>query len=196
MNLDVDLHLRDKSSYIVEGENAVSESTSEAEAPDNGDLLRLIFESVTDFALFALDQSGKVISWNIGAERLTGYSEEEILRRDADVIFTPEDRAASAPEQERTKAALTGRSEDERWHQRKDGTRFWGSGLMMRLRNGKGFVKIMRDRTAPHMKGVELAESETLPNAGHFHTPAGVSIAWRWCANLGQPSMGDLCRAI
>ena len=138
----------------------MSDVLSETGAPEDADLLRLIFESATDFAVFAQDAEGNVISWNVGAERLTGYSEREILGCDGDVIFTPEDRAAGAPEQERSRAALTGRSEDERWHQRKDGSRFWGSGLMMRLRTGSGFVKIMRDRTPHHMKEVELAESE------------------------------------
>jgi PAS domain S-box-containing protein len=138
----------------------VSDGISATGAPEDADLLRLILESVTDFAVFAMDSSGKAISWNIGAERLTGYSEKEIIGRPADVIFTPEDRAAGAPEQERSQAFLNGRSEDERWHQRKDGSRFWGSGLMMRLHTGAGFVKIMRDRTAEHAKELELAESE------------------------------------
>jgi PAS domain S-box-containing protein len=133
---------------------------SEKQGPDDPDLLRLIIESATDFAVFAQDLSGKVISWNVGAERLTGYSEDEILGRNGDIIFTPEDRAARAPERERAKASGTGRSEDERWHQRKDGSKFWASGLMMRLRSGGGFVKIMRDRTAHHHKEIELAESE------------------------------------
>src|SRR4051812_4877584 len=138
----------------------VLDGISEAGAPGDADLLRLIIESATDFAVFAQDLSGKVISWNVGAERLTGYSEDEILGRNGDIIFTPEDRAAGAPERERAKASRTGRSEDERWHQRKDGSKFWGSGLMMRLRSGGGFVKMMRDRTAHHQKEVELAESE------------------------------------
>jgi PAS domain S-box-containing protein len=127
---------------------------------EDAELLHLIFESATDFAVFAEDVSGHVISWNVGAERLIGFSENEILGRVGDIIFTPEDRAAGAPEQERSQALLTGRSEDERWHLRKDGTRFWGSGLMMRLRNGNGFVKIMRDRTAQHASEVELKQSE------------------------------------
>ena len=138
----------------------VLDGISEAGPPADADLLRLIFESATDFAVFAQDLSGKVISWNIGAERLTGYSDQEILGRNGDVIFTPEDRAAGAPEQERSRASQNGRSEDERWHQRKDGSRFWGSGLMMRLHTGDGFVKIMRDRTAQHAKELELAQSE------------------------------------
>src|SRR5437764_6062848 len=111
----------------------VSDGISETGVPEDGDLLRLIFESAADFAVFAQDTSGKVISWNIGAERLTGYSDREILGRDGDIIFTPEDREAGAPERERSGASLHGRSEDERWHQRKDGSRFWGSGLLMRL---------------------------------------------------------------
>jgi len=138
----------------------VSDGILETGVPDDADLLRLIFESATDFAVFAINASGTVISWNIGAERLTGFPEQEILGRDGDVIFTPEDRAAGEPERERSTARREGRSEDERWHQRKDGSRFWGSGLLMPLRAGDGFVKIMRDRTAQHAKEIELRESE------------------------------------
>ena len=133
---------------------------SKIEPPENADLLRLIFESAMDFAVFAQDRSGNVINWNVGAERLTGFSADEIIGQDGDVIFTAEDRAAGAPENERLTALRSGRSEDERWHQRKNGSRFWGSGLMMPLRNGDGFVKMMRDRTAQHCGEIELRESE------------------------------------
>jgi PAS domain S-box-containing protein len=129
-------------------------------SPEDADLLRLIFESATDFAVFAEDSAGRVMRWNSGAARLTGYSEQEILGESGDIIFTAEDRAAGAPEQERSGARLRGRSEDERWHQRKDGSRFWGSGLMMPLQTGDGFVKIMRDRTAHHVSVQGLKESE------------------------------------
>jgi PAS domain S-box-containing protein len=128
--------------------------------PDDADLLRLIIDSATDFAVFATDQAGLVISWNTGAERLTGFSEAEMLGQSGDQIFTPEDRARGAPERERDVARERGRSEDERWHRRKDGSRFWGSGLMMPLRNQIGFVKIMRDRTGPHEHERELRESQ------------------------------------
>lgn len=127
---------------------------------EDAELLQLIFESATDFAVFALDNSGNVIRWNVGAERLTGFSEQEILGLTGDLIFTAEDRASGAPERERLGASLNGRSEDERWHQRKDGSRFWGSGLMMPLRTREGYVKIMRDRTAQHERDVRLTESE------------------------------------
>jgi PAS domain S-box-containing protein len=130
-------------------------------SPEDAELLQLIFESATDFAVFAEDAAGRVIRWNPGAERLTGYSEDEILGHGGDIIFTEEDRAAGAPQHEMSQALLAGRSEDERWHRRKDGTRFWGSGLMMPLRTGNGFVKIMRDRTAQHAGELELKESES-----------------------------------
>src|SRR3954466_12712094 len=132
----------------------------EAATPDDADLLRLVLESAKDFAVFAENASGEVILWNAGAEQLTGYSQDDILRLGADATFTPEDRAAGAADHERSQALRTGRSEDERWHQRKDGSRFWGSGLMMPLRTGDGFVKIMRDRTAQHLQETELSESE------------------------------------
>ena len=94
-----------------------------ATAPSSEELLRLVVESATDVAIIAMDQDGTVTSWNIGATRLLGYSDDEILHRDGDVIFTPEDRAARAPARERALAAENGRAEDERWHQRKnDGT--------------------------------------------------------------------------
>jgi len=138
----------------------VSDRISRSSDAQDADFLRLIFESATDFAVFAQDKSGNVIRWNVGAQRLLGFTEAEILGRDGDVIFTPEDRAAGAPEQERVKASSTGRSENERWHQRKDGSRFWGSGILMPLRTGDGYVKIMRDRTAQHAAELELKESE------------------------------------
>ena len=129
--------------------------------PSSDELFRFVVESSTGFAIFAMDPRGKVISWNIGAERLTGFTEDEIIGHDGDVIFTPEDRAAGAPERERQIALAYGRAEDDRWHRRKNATRFWGSGLMMPLREGvAGFVKIMRDQTAAHCAQEELRDSE------------------------------------
>src|SRR4051794_11586584 len=126
------------------------EGGGRARAVPGGDgLPRLVIESSTDFAIIAVDPAGKVTSWNIGAERLLGWAAQEILGRDGDVTFTPEDRAAGAPEAERRDALARGRAEDERWHLRKDGSRFWGSGLLTPLADREaGFVKIMRDRTA------------------------------------------------
>jgi PAS domain S-box-containing protein len=131
------------------------------EVPDSNELLAAIFESSTEFAIFATDKGGQVISWNTGAERLLGYVADEIIGRDADVIFTPEDRASGVPALERLTAAEKGRAGDERWHQRKDGSRFWSSGLLMPLRGRvQGFIKIMRDRTEQHEAAKKIRESE------------------------------------
>src|SRR3954452_19592455 len=79
----------------------------------------------------------------------------------ADVIFTPEDRATRVPEKERSDASTYGRAADDRWHQCKDGSRFWASGLMMPLKVGHaGFVKITRDRTEQHQASERLRENE------------------------------------
>jgi len=114
--------------------------------------MRLILNSAMDYAIFTLDRSGVVTTWNPGAERLLGYGEDEIVGRNGRIVFTPEDQATGESEKELAKALNQGRAEDERWHMRKDGSRFWGSGLMLPLQPDgiPGFLKIMRDETARH----------------------------------------------
>src|SRR3954463_9703856 len=124
------------------------------------ELFELLVDSSIDFAIFTMDREGIVTSWNVGAERLFGYSENEIMARSADRIFTPEDRADGAAEKERSTAERDGRAADERWHQRKDGSRFWASGLLMPLKGNEGFVKITRDRTEQHQAAERLRENE------------------------------------
>jgi PAS domain S-box-containing protein len=113
--------------------------------------LRLIEENVRDYVIFVVDPEGKIASWNRGAERVLGYSEQEAVGMDCREIFTPEDRALGAVEAEREKARTTGRAEDERWHLRKGNVRFWGSGIMTALKDAdgslRGYAKIMRDET-------------------------------------------------
>jgi PAS domain S-box-containing protein len=130
--------------------------------PGSDELLRLAVESATDFAIFAMDVTGNVTTWNKGAERLLGYTEDEMLGHSGDVVFTPEDRAAGAPEHERSVANTQGRAEDERWHLRKNSTRFWGSGVAMPLADASGFVKILRDRTERMRAQEQLREREEL----------------------------------
>ena len=109
------------------------------------DLLQVVLESAIDFAIFTVDSNGLVTGWNIGVARVFGYSEQEIIGSSGDKIFTPEDRDARVPEIERRQALSEGRAADERWHQRKDGSRFWASGLLMPcLGSSNGFVKIAR----------------------------------------------------
>lgn len=126
--------------------------------------LRLIFESATEYAIVVSDCERRVTGWNSGAERLLGYTDQEILGQSADIIFTPEDRASHQPEREASIAAEKGRATNERWHVRKDGTRFWGSGVMFRLHDRDkelcGFLKIMSDRTADRQVEQDLRQSE------------------------------------
>ena len=113
--------------------------------------LTLLAENFDDVAIISTDTEGNVEGWNPGAEAIFDIREGDILGRSADVIFTPEDRANHQPEIERAKAVREGRSSDERWHVRSDGTRFFASGLMVPLyREGllAGFAKIARDLTA------------------------------------------------
>jgi PAS domain S-box-containing protein len=111
----------------------------------------LLLENVKDYAIFFLDTERRITRWNLGAERILGYQEAEILGQSASIIFTPEDRQQGADKREIDKAEAEGRAENERWHVRKDGSRFWGSGIVTPLRDetGKlrGFAKIMRDVT-------------------------------------------------
>ena len=132
-------------------------------APLEAELFRNIISSATGFAIFSTDTGGLVTSWNTGAERLLGYSAAAIVGHSVDVIFVPEDQAAGLPDTERTTATSQGRAEDERWHVRRDGSRFWGSGLQMPL-NGErpGFLKILRDLTDRHAAEQRLRDSEDL----------------------------------
>jgi two-component system CheB/CheR fusion protein len=124
---------------------------------------RLLVENARDFAIFLMDAKGRVSSWNQGAERVTGFSEQEILGQPVAILFTAEDRAAGAPEKELRRAADTGSSPDERWHLRRDGTRFWASGVLSAAREPdgtlRGFVKIMRDETDRRATDVRLQEA-------------------------------------
>ncbi|UEM07474.1 PAS domain S-box protein (plasmid) [Skermanella rosea] len=119
--------------------------------------LDLMLESATEYAIFTLDLKGRITSWNTGARNILGWEKQEILGRDAGVIFTPEDRADDVPESERVQALNQGRASDERWHVRRDGSRFWATGTLMPLRNGgvEGFLKILRDRTEERRAGDE-----------------------------------------
>ena len=112
---------------------------------------RLILDSATDYAIITMDTDGCVTSWNAGARAIMGYTEAEIVGRSGDVVFTAEDRAGDRFAAEQRRAIETGRANNERWHLRRDGTRFWASGMMMPLLDEDGspvgFLNILRDRT-------------------------------------------------
>ena len=111
-----------------------------------------IFESAVDFAIIATDRDGLISDWNTGAETIFGWSADEMRGEPADRFFTPEDRAQGRIAHEMSRSLEVGRGNDERWHLRRDGSRFWANGEMMPLRDGDGehigFLKILRDETA------------------------------------------------
>ena len=108
-------------------------------------------EDIRDYAIFMTDPEGIVTHWNRGAQHILGFNKEEIVGKNASRFFTAEDRAKDVPQKELTTAAAKGRAEDERWHVRRDGSRFWASGVVTAIRDDAGnliaFSKVMRDMT-------------------------------------------------
>jgi PAS domain S-box-containing protein len=125
---------------------------------------QLLINSITDYAIYMLDPSGNVTTWNPGAERFKGYSAEEIIGQNFSVFFTPEDREAGLPQKALKAAAAEGRFEAEGWRIRKDGTRFWANAILdpVIAPSGEliGFAKITRDITARREQERALFESE------------------------------------
>jgi PAS domain S-box-containing protein len=146
----------------------------------NEELFRFMVESVKDYAIFATDTEGRVVSWNRGAQAIFGYTEAEIIGQSAAIIFTPEDIQSGAPEQEMRTAETEGRAEDERWHVRRDGSRFWASGIMTPLRdeagNMRGFVKVARDNTQGRLAEQALRQREE--ELTDFFENAAVGLHW------------------
>ncbi|MEA2706230.1 MAG: hypothetical protein QOH22_1018 [Gemmatimonadaceae bacterium] len=114
-------------------------------------IYQLMVESVRDYAIFLLDPSGYIASWNRGAQRIKGYSAGEIIGRHFSVFYGPEDIAARKPEWELEMAARDGRFEDEGYRLRKDGTAFWANVVLTAVRDNDGtllgFAKVTRDLT-------------------------------------------------
>jgi PAS domain S-box-containing protein len=113
--------------------------------------IRLMVESVKDYAIFMLDPGGNVATWNSGAERLKGYTPGEIIGRHFSAFYPPQDVARGEPDRELEVAVREGRIEDEGWRVRKDGSRFWANVVITALwdKDGRlrGFGKVTRDLT-------------------------------------------------
>jgi two-component system, chemotaxis family, CheB/CheR fusion protein len=149
----VQLNLRDISAR-KQSEKALKESEER---------FRQVVESVRDYAIFQLDGHGNILTWNAGAERLLGWPEREAIGMSSSTVFTPEDVATGEYEKELAQARTEGRAEDERWHMRKDGSRFFASGILTRVDGTKGsgltFTKVMRDVTARMEQEERLRQS-------------------------------------
>jgi len=127
------------------------------------DPFELLVRSVVDYAIYMLNPDGRVTSWNAGAQRIKGYTAEEITGEHFSRFYTPEDRAKGVPEQALAAARETGRYEAEGWRMRKDGTRFWASVVIDSIRDDDGtllgFAKITRDMTEKREAQLKLEES-------------------------------------
>ncbi len=112
---------------------------------------RMLVQSVTDYAIYMIDPTGIVTSWNAGAERAKGYGERDIVGQHFSRFYTDEDRASGLPQRALRTAEAEGRFEAEGWRVRRDGTRFWASVVIDPVRDPSGrllgFAKVTRDLT-------------------------------------------------
>jgi two-component system CheB/CheR fusion protein len=142
---------------IVTFMDITQRKAAERELRVSEERLRLLIESVTDYSIIIQNMEGRIEVWNPGAERMFGYTKEEALGQSISIIFTPEDRERREHLKEMMAARERGHTADERWHLRKDGSRFYVSGVLTLLQDGpaSGFAKIARDFTE-----VKQAEEE------------------------------------
>ncbi len=123
-----------------------------------------LVDSITDYAVFMLDPSGRVATWNRGAEKVKGYTAKEIVGQHFSAFYTPEDRAARKPDRILDIVAREGRFEDDSWRVRKDGSLFWANVVITALRdddgNLAGFAKVTRDLTERRRVDEALRQSE------------------------------------
>ncbi|MFJ4292614.1 PAS domain S-box protein [Cupriavidus sp. NPDC089707] len=179
---------------------AVYASSSEAQANASSDApYRTLVESVQDYAIFTLDVTGHVSSWNKGAASIKGYAREEILGKHFSTFYTPDAVARHWPDAGLKAAAELGRFEDESWRVRKDGSRFWANVVITALRdpNGKliGFGNVTRDMTAQRRTAEALRQSEETLRllvegvkdyAVFMLDPAGNIVSWNSGASYIQ----------
>lgn len=122
--------------------------------------LELLINAIVDYAIFQLDASGHVATWNAGAQRIKGYAPKEIIGRHFSAFYTPEDLERGVPKMALEQAAEQGRFEAEAWRMRKDGTRFWASVVIDRITDESGaiigFAKVTRDLTERKLAQDEL----------------------------------------
>ena len=136
---------------------------SEEELRESEEHLRLILESATDYAIFTLNVPQTITDWNSGAERIFGYQRSDIVGQSVESLFVPEDRPMES-QRDKSRVQAQGKSLFERWYLRKDGTRFWGTGALMPLRQSdqqiRGYLGIMVDNTERRQMEQELRQAK------------------------------------
>ncbi|HVJ79734.1 MAG TPA: PAS domain S-box protein, partial [Planctomycetia bacterium] len=154
---------------------------AQSDLRESEERFRLMVHTVQDHAIFLMDDEGRVVSWNEGAERILGYSASEALGRSGDLFHTEQDREGGVLAAALVEAARSGMASEENWLVRRDGSRFWASGAISALRDEagglRGFAKLFRDMTERRRTEERLRESDerlrVAMNAGEIGT-------WLW----------------
>ena len=153
-------------------ERARQLEASYAELRESERRFRLLVEAVTDYAIYMLDPTGHVIKWNPGAQRLKGYTEQEILGEHLSRFYTEDDRKAGVPDVVMATAMKTGSYEGEGWRVRKDGSRFWASVVLHAIRDPLGqllgFAKVTRDLTEKRVAEERLRQAQKMEAIGQL----------------------------
>jgi two-component system CheB/CheR fusion protein len=168
-------------SRVLQRTRELEESNQKARESEEG--FRALIEGVTDCAICMLDQQGRVVRWNSGAERIQGYGESEILRQSFELFFPPHDRETGVPAEHLKRATTAGRHEDEGWRIRRDGSVFWASVIITPLLDEtdvlRGFAHVARDITQLkrlEKEVLEISESERRRIGHDLHDGLGQEL--------------------
>jgi PAS domain S-box-containing protein len=149
---------------FVQVQDVTSQRAAEEALRQSEERFRLVVDSVSDYAIFMLDQTGHVMSWNVGAQRIKGYRAEDIIGRHFRTFYPEDKQAIRHPENELELALRDGSYSEEGWRIRKDGSRFWANVVITAVRDPAGthlgFVKVTRDITAQRFAEDALRQSE------------------------------------
>lgn len=182
------------------GDNGHGEPTRQRQGPppyELGRLGRFLLESAKGYALISFDMDGTITSWSSAAESVLGWTKDDAIGRNVSIMFTPEDVQRGAVEREMRSVRERGHAEDEKWHIRKDGQRFWGSGVMTVLHDDRGqlvgYAKIVRDLT-------EEKEAEDELRAGEERLRLALEAAqmgaWDWDIRSGRLTWSETLERI
>jgi PAS domain S-box-containing protein len=176
-----DLRLTDL--YARQAAEMIERRRRDAALTESEERFRHLINAVRDSAIFGLDPGGRVVTWNSGAERITGYRTEEIVGQHISLFYEPGDVELKRPNQALNIGATEGRSEDEGWRVRKDGSRFWANFILIALKDDtgelQGFATVIRDLTEPRRAKQELRRSEAYLAQAQRLSQTG---SWGWKA--------------
>jgi two-component system, chemotaxis family, CheB/CheR fusion protein len=153
------------------------------------DRFRVVTEGAPDFAMLLTDPMGRIVTWNVGAERLLGWTAADAIGKTTAMIYPPE-AGAQQMQREMDNAAQYGRAADESWHVRKSGSRFWGSGVLTAVRDDSGhltgFVKVLRDETARKQAETDRTELLEREKAARLEAENAIRLKDQFLAMLSH----------